>query len=124
MPRSKTIQPKPLRRFYLDDGIEVDVIDENCWPIGRGQHSAKIFTQTRLNPIITNLGKILEKPSGIKTVENILATPTTFAHYIAEIGVYGVDGCDDTNARKYWYKKVKCCMQPYIKALKVHRGLS
>lgn len=120
MPRRKTTQPEPLKRFYLQDGTEIEIIDETCWPIGRGQHSAKIFVQTRLNPIITDLGKILEKPHGVKTVQHILATPTTFAKYIAELGVFGVDGCDDTNARKNWYKKVKCCMESYINAMELH----
>ena len=37
MPRRKMIQPEPLQRFDIEDA-EVIVIDENTWPIGRGEH--------------------------------------------------------------------------------------
>ena len=40
MPRKNTVQPEPLERFHLPDGTEVDIVDETCWPIGRGQHFA------------------------------------------------------------------------------------
>ena len=63
-----------------------------------------------------------EKSDGIEKVEAILASPTTFVRHIAEIGVFGEEGCDDTNARKHWYKKVNVCMRAFINALKVHQG--
>ena len=122
MPRRKTAQPEPLERFYLPDGTDVEVIDESCWPVGRGQHSAREFAENRFNPIIEDLGRILEKSDGIEKVQEILASPSTFVRYIAEIGVFGEEGSDDTNARKHWYKKVNVCMKAFIKALKVHQG--
>ena len=122
MPRRKTVQPEPLERFYLPDGTEVEVIDETCWPVGRGQHSALEFTEKRFNPIIEDLGRILEKSDGIEKVRAILASPSTFVRHIAEIGVFGEEGIDDSNARKIWYKKVKLCMQSYINALRLHKG--
>ena len=121
MPRRKTAQPEPLERFYLTDGTEVNVIDESCWPIGRGQHSAKEFATRKLDPIIENLGDILVNSDGIEKVEAILASPSTFARHIARIGVFGEEGSDDTNARKHWYKKVNVCMKAFINALKVHQ---
>lgn len=124
MPRRKTVQPEPLERFYLPDGTVVAVIDESCWPMGRGQHAAREFAENRFNPIIEDLGCILEKSDGIEEVETILASPSTFVRHIAEIGVFGEEGSDDTNARKYWYKKVKLCMQSYINALRRHKGLA
>ena len=122
MPRRKTVQPEPLERFYLPDGTDVKVIDESCWPVGRGQRSAREFAENRFNPIIEDLGRILEKSDGIEKVEAILASPTTFVRHIAEIGVFGEEGCDDTNARKHWYKKVNVCMRAFINALKVHQA--
>ena len=121
MPRRKTVQPEPLERFYLPDGTEVEVIDESCWPVGRGQHSAREFTTRKLDPILENLGDILENSDGIEKVEAILASPSTFARHIAGIGVFGEEGSDDTNARKHWYKKVNVCMQAFINARKVHQ---
>ena len=122
MPRRKTVKPEPLERFYLPDGTDVEVIDESCWPVGREQHSAREFAENRFNPIIEDLGRILEKSDGIEKVEAILASPTTFARHIAGIGVFGEEGSDDTNARKHWYKKVNVCMRAFINALKVHQG--
>jgi hypothetical protein len=55
MPRKKTVQPQPLERFHLEDGTEVDIIDETCWPIGRGQHAALDFETQRLEPIIKDI---------------------------------------------------------------------
>ena len=69
MPRRKTAQPEPLERFYLTDGTEVNVIDESCWPIGRGQHSAKEFATRKPDPIIENLRDILVNSDGIEKVE-------------------------------------------------------
>ena len=89
MPRRKTVQPEPLERFYLPDGTDVEVIDKSCWPVGRGQHSAREFAENRFNPIIEDLGRILEKSDGIEKVQEILASPTTFVRHIAEIGVFG-----------------------------------
>ena len=122
MPRKKTVQPDSLERFHLPDGTEVEVINESCWPIGRGQHSAREFATRKLNPIIENLGDILVNSDGIEKVEAILASPSTFARHIARIGVFGEEGSDDTNAPKHWYKKVNVCMKAFINALKVHEG--
>ena len=40
MPRRKTQQPEPLKRFKVD-GVEVEVRDADTWLIGRGLHKQK-----------------------------------------------------------------------------------
>ena len=116
MPRKKTVQPKPLERFHLKDGTEVDIIDETCWPIGRGQHAALDFETQRLEPIIKDIISIYMGPNGLQKAKEILSSSTKFADYLSLIGIFSEDGNDDTNARKLWYKKIKFRAYTYINA--------
>ena len=120
MPRKKTLQPKPFERFYLEDGTEVDIIDETCWPIGRGQHAALDFENQRMQPIIENLMEKYMKPAGPKDgpkkVKEILSSTSKFTHHLAHMYIFGEDGHDDTNARKLWYKRIKFRAYTYINA--------
>ena len=116
MPRKKTLQPKPLQRFYLNDGTEVDIIDETCWPIGRGQHAVQDFETQRVEPIIENIISIYMGTNGPKKAKEILSSASKFIHHLAHMGIFGEDGNDDTNARKLWYKKIKLRAYTYINA--------
>lgn len=123
MPRKKTVQPKPLERFYLKDGTEVDIIDETCWPIGRGQHSARDFETQRLEPIIENIMSIYIGQNGPQKAKKILSSGTAFADHLSLLGIFGEDGNDTTNARKLWYKKIKLRAYSYINAIEGTQGL-
>ena len=117
MPRKKALQPEPLKRFYLPDGTEVDIVDRFSWPIGSGQHSARDFEYDRMLPITEDLVKIYLKPNGAVKVDQILSSSKNFVDYITLLGLLGEDGADDTNARKYWFKRVKKRFSTYINAL-------
>lgn len=118
MPRKKTVHPKPLQSFNLEDGTQVDIVDENCWPIGRGQHSARDFEYRRLGPIMNNLVDIYLMSKGPQEVERILSSPTNFSNHIIFLeGILDKNKVDDTNARKLWYEKVKNRFSIYISAL-------
>jgi hypothetical protein len=117
MPRKKTLQPIPNDSFYLKDGTHVIIIDKNCWPIGRGQHSARDFEYKRVYPIMSDLMDIYLKPNGPKEVYKILSSPSKFSNHIIYLeGVFDKDKVDGTNARKYWYKKVKERFETLLKA--------
>ena len=116
MPRKKTVQPKPLERFHLADGAEVDIVDETCWPIGRGQHAARDFEIQRMKPIIENIITIYLGPNGPTEVKEILSSASRFADHLSHMGIFGEDGVDDTNARKHWYKTVTKRLNTYINA--------
>ncbi|GEM_PF-1370152 len=118
MPRRKTEQPAPLERFHLPDGTEVSIVDKTCWPVGRGQHAARDFEIKRMEPIIEKIVDIYMKPNGPKEVEEILYSASNFARYLSLMGVFGEDGKDDTNARKFWYKKINSRLQTYISCIK------
>ncbi len=118
MPRPETEQPVPLERFHLPDGTEVNIIDETCWPVGRGQHAARDFEIQRMEPIIENLSNIYMKPNGPKKVKEILSSASNLARHLSLMGVFGEDGKDDTNARKFWYKKINSRFQTYISCIK------
>jgi len=118
MPRKKTVQPKPLERFHLEDGTEIDIIDNTCWPIGRGQHAARDFETQRVEPIVENIINIYMGPNGPTKAKNILSSASNFARYLSLMGVFGEDGKDDTNARKFWYKKINSRFQTYISCIK------
>ena len=116
MPRKKTLQPKPLERFYLKDGTEVDIIDETCWPIGRGQHAAQDFETQRLEPIIKDIISIYMGANGPTKAKNILSSASNFTNHLSHMGIFGEEGNDDTNARKIWYKRIKFRAYTYINA--------
>ena len=116
MPRKKTLQPKPLDRCYLDDGTEVDIIDETCWPIGRGQHAVRDFETQRVEPIVENIINIYMGPNGPTKAKNILSSASNFANHLSHMGIFGEEGNDDTNARKFGYKKIKFRVYTYINA--------
>ena len=116
MPRKKTVQPQPLEHFHLKDGTEVDIIDETCWPIGRGQHAALDFENQRMQPIIEDLMKKYMKPDGPKEVKEILSSISKIIHYLDHEGTFGKDAGDTTNARKIWYKRIKFRAYTYINA--------
>jgi hypothetical protein len=116
MPRKKTVQPKPLERFHLADGTEVEIVDETCWPIGRGQLAARDFEVQRMEPIIENIITIYLGPNGPTKVKEILSSASRFADHLSLTGIFGEDGGDDTNARKYWYERIKFRAYTYINA--------
>ena len=116
MPRKKTLQPKPLKRFHLMGGTEVDIVDETCWPIGRGQHAARGFEIQRMEPIIENIINIYMGPNGPTKANEILSSASKFVDHLSHMGIFGEDGKDDTNARKYWYEKIKFRAYTYINA--------
>jgi hypothetical protein len=116
MPRKKTVQPKPLERFHLEDGTEIDIIDNTCWPIGRGQHAARGFETQRMQPIIENIISIYMGPNGPQEAKEILSSTGKFTHHLAHMDIFGEDGHDDTNARKLWYKKIKFRAYTFINA--------
>ena len=116
MPRKKTVQPKPLERFHLEDGTEIDIIDNTCWPIGRGQHAARDFETQRVEPIVENIINIYMGPNGPTKAINILSSVSNFANHLSHMGIFGEEGNDDTNARKFWYKKIKFRAYTYINA--------
>ena len=117
MPRKKTIQPEPLDRFYLEDGTEVVIIDETCWPIGRGQHFAKEFEKTVQGFILEKLGDDLLNPDRAKKVATYMETPTRFASQVAAWGLLGEYGNDDTHVRKHWYPKINKVYNTLMRAL-------
>ena len=116
MPRKKTLQPKPLERFHLMGGTEVDIVDETCWPIGRGQHAARGFEIQRMEPIIENIINIYMGPNGPTKANEILSSASKFVDHLSHMGIFGEDGKDDTNARKYWCEKIKFRAYTYINA--------
>ena len=107
MPWKNTVQPEPLERFHLPDGTEVDIVDETCWPIGRGQHCARNFQSQTVEPILKKIVDDYLSPNGPKKVDAYLSSATTFAHQVAVWGFLGVDGRDDSNVRKKWYMRIK-----------------
>ena len=117
MPRKKSVQPEPLERFYLPDGTEVNIVDMFTWPIGSGQHCARDFEYNRMLPITEKLGQTYLEPNGPFKVNQILSSSKNFVNYITLHGLLGEDGADDTNARKYWFKRVKKRFSTYTNAL-------
>ena len=123
MPRKKTVQPEPLERFHLPDGTEVDIVDETCWPIGRGQHFARDFQSQIVEPILKKIVDDYLSPNGAKKVDAYLSSATTFAHQVASWGFLGEEGRDDSNVRKKWYMRIKIHFDALINAKnEAHKG--
>jgi hypothetical protein len=117
MPRKRPKQPEPLERFYLDDGTEAVIIDETCWPIGRGQHFSAEFEKSVQNLILEHLGTDLMDPRRRKIAAKYMDSPTNFASQIALWGVRDAEASDDTHVRKFWYPKIKEIYNTLLKTI-------
>ena len=114
MPRKKKIEKPPLEQFTVD-GILVEVRDETCWPIGRGQHRAsehytergKLIYEYIIDTLPENKNSNEVREKFVKAVMEVFESPTSFANAISEWGLFGENGTDITDARKEWYPRYK-----------------
>ena len=117
MPRRKMIQPEPLQRFDIEDA-EVIVIDENTWPIGRGEHKRMAF-QARADRMLEKVFddytvRDARSPanSGLRQLDlpnerkDYMASASKFAR---QMEMYGEVECgvDDSSLRKRIYPFVR-----------------
>ena len=138
MPRKKTMQPEPLDRFYLEDGSEVVLIDETCWPIGRGQHHSKKFEVRVQAQILEKLGADLYgevtsdmseydreefmRGNRFEAARNYMKSPKKFVDQLTSWGILGADAEDLTHVRKYWYPKIKIMYNSLIGSMAANPG--
>ena len=124
MPRKKKLEKPPLEQFTVD-GVLVEVRDETCWPIGRGQHRSSEHYTERGKLIYEHITNMLPKNKNlnetrevfVKTVMEIFESPTSFVNAISEWGLFGEEGADPTDARKVWYPRYKKEFFAYIHAI-------
>ena len=107
MPRPATKQPKPIKVIKIDRDLTVEIIDWHTWPISRGYHKARDFHYRREMPILERLCDLYLSDSESKKVFEILSTPSSFSHWLANEGFYGEDGIDTRDSRRYWFPRIK-----------------
>ena len=95
MPRKKKFEKPPLEQFTVD-GTLVEVRDETCWPIGRGQHRSsehytergKLIYEHIINTLPKNKNLNQTRVEFVKNVMEILESSTSFVNAISEWGLF------------------------------------
>lgn len=132
MPRRKTQQPEPLKRFKVD-GVEVEVRDADTWLIGRGLHKQKdweLKADRMLESVFPDYfvpdpfsaGQLIwkEPPRGA----NYMRTASSFAIEMQLRGFSDPEVDDDSSLRKRSYQHVKKHILALKDALEEENGSS
>lgn len=103
MPRKPTIQPEPLNKFTLPDGTLVEVRDEDCWEIGRGQQQRSAHVAMRDKILVWVVDQYLDA-KGPKDVEvDILKSASVFDRALQRSGLLRLDGYPDLVRKKIYH---------------------
>jgi len=114
MPRRKTQQPEPLKRFKVD-GVEVEVRDADTWLIGRGLHKQKDW-ELKADKMLESVFPDYFFPDPFSTGQLIWKEPRRDAHYMRTASSFAIemqlrgfsepDADDDSSLRKRSYQHV------------------
>ena len=114
MPRRKTQQPEPLKRFKVD-GVEVEVRDADTWLIGRGLHKQKDW-ELKADRMLENVFTDYFVPDPFSTGQLIWKEPPTDSDYMRTASSFAIEMQtrgftnpevdDDSSLRKRSYQHV------------------
>ena len=94
MPRRKTVQPAPLETFTCEDGLIIEVRDENCAEIGRGLHKRNVY-ETKRNEVVALVAKDYLSPAGPKTVPKPKDYMRSAASFSKQVTRWGISASGD-----------------------------
>lgn len=114
MPRRKTQQPEPLKRFKVD-GVEVEIRDADTWLIGRGLHKQKDW-ELKADRMLESVFPDYFVPDPFSAGQLIWKEPPRDANYMRTASSFAVEmqlrgfsepeADDDSSLRKRSYQHV------------------